>query len=246
MLVTGYPKSGTTWFCLMLANALNVPYENLMEPGVHPREDWQRKLTKGGLPHHSFSGDVGGEIVFHHDPARLEHRKDGEYAIYVVRDGRDVIVSFYYYLNKFRPTDTGRRTRLREWIQDMFEKARFSRFVATRAADWANDVRLSLALKPDLVVRYEDLNRNPVETLRDVFSKMNLPVEPQVIDRCVATFSFERMAGRLKGQEDNKSFFRKGIVGDWTEKFRDKDKETFKRIAGNVLQELGYENNADW
>ena len=247
MLVTGYPKSGTTWFCLMLANCLNVRYDNLMEPGVHPREEWQRKLTQGGLPHRAWTEETGGEVVFTHDPLRLEQRKPEEYSIYIVRDGRDVVVSFYYYLNRFLPEDQGGgRMRLRDRVRRLGESRRFSAFVKEKAAEWAQDVRRSLALKPDQVVRYEDLNRDAGATLSRIFRAWGIDMEPAVIAQSVEAFSFEHMAGRKKGDEDSRSFFRKGIIGDWHEKFSEADKRSFKQVAGDLLVELGYENDQSW
>ena len=246
MLVTGYPKSGNTWFSLMLSYCLNVPYDNLMEPGVHPREKWQRELTKGGLPHKSFADEVSGEVVFHHDPSRLEKRVGNEYSIYIVRDGRDVMTSYYYYRNNFRLADSGISSQIVDGIMKFFEEARFTRSIAKRAAEWADDVRRSLALNPDQIVRYEDLNTDTAGTLTEIFRKMKLDVDPAIIEECVRLFSFEHMAGRTKGSEDSKSFFRKGIIGDWKEKFREKDKAIFKKAAGDVLIGLGYEKNDDW
>jgi hypothetical protein len=51
--------------------------------------------------------------------------------------------------------------------------------------------------------------------------------------------------GRRRGQEAA-SFFRKGIAGDWKNVFTEQDKRVFKAAAGDLLVELGYEENNDW
>lgn len=40
--------------------------------------------------------------------------------------------------------------------------------------------------------------------------------------------------------------FRKGRIGDWRNHFTDEHKEAFKRVAGQHLIALGYENDLDW
>jgi hypothetical protein len=52
-------------------------------------------------------------------------------------------------------------------------------------------------------------------------------------------FSFERQAGRRPGEEDKRSFLRKGVVGDWRNHFSQEARETFDRYAGSELILLG-------
>jgi hypothetical protein len=59
-------------------------------------------------------------------------------------------------------------------------------------------------------------------------------------------FSFERQSGRRSGEEDKKSFLRKGVVGDWKEQFSQEAREVFDRHAGRELILLGYEKNHEW
>ena len=68
LCVGGYPKSGTTWISQMVGDALGRPV---------PRESWHPMLRRGVVHHH-------WEFV----PALRD-------SIYVVRDGRDVMVSEY-------------------------------------------------------------------------------------------------------------------------------------------------------
>jgi len=62
----------------------------------------------------------------------------------------------------------------------------------------------------------------------------------------VRAASFERLAGgRSRGQEAA-SFFRKGVAGDWKNVFTERNKQDFKAAAGDLLIELGYEEDGDW
>lgn len=62
----------------------------------------------------------------------------------------------------------------------------------------------------------------------------------------VETNSFERVSGRLRGEESGTNFLRKGVAGDWREIFTKRDKEVFKEEAGELLIGLGYEKDTSW
>lgn len=53
----------------------------------------------------------------------------------------------------------------------------------------------------------------------------------------------ERIAERLYG---GTTTFRKGIIGDWRNHFTAEHKRVFKELAGDLLIDLGYEQNDDW
>lgn len=51
----------------------------------------------------------------------------------------------------------------------------------------------------------------------------------------------------IAGAFDTKSpTFRKGLIGDWRNHFAPEHKAAFKRVAGRLLIELGYEKDSDW
>ncbi|HYZ05733.1 MAG TPA: sulfotransferase domain-containing protein, partial [Rubrobacter sp.] len=59
--------------------------------------------------------------------------------------------------------------------------------------------------------------------------------------------SFEQLSGgRTQGEEASSSFYRKGIAGDWKNHFTEKDRRVFKEEAGELLIQLGYEEDLDW
>ena len=251
MYVVGYPKSGNSWLCWLLAYCINTRYEDVYDPALRPQQPHVRKYVDGGLPHTSFQDRLGKILKTH----RLDvgTRQDAPWC-YIVRDGRDVMVSMYNFTYFTRrpirtfglPMQSMKNLawNMRRVLWCRFRRQKFSDFVVARGRDWADHVRAAMEHRPNAVVRYEDLRTNPDETLDELLKKMGVEVDPRVIRAAVETFDFRRITNRKPGQEDAKSFFRKGVVGDWKEWFRDEPiRSGFQEVAGDVLEQLGY---ADW
>ena len=199
MLLIGYPKSGNTWISYLLAYCLNMPYDNLHEPGVHPREKWQRDLVSGNLPHLSHARRHGG-VYSSHAPRHLEQRRDEDFTVYLVRDGRDVLVSYYYYLNRFVPSEKNGAFQPDKEARGAAEQnaEHFEEFVREKALEWKNHVEKCLGLEPQFLLKYEDMNADPVATLQDLFAAMDCEVTDRVIGDALQAFSFDRLSGRKR------------------------------------------------
>ena len=62
----------------------------------------------------------------------------------------------------------------------------------------------------------------------------------------IESHSFARRAGRNVGEENTRSFMRKGVVDDWKNYFDLNARERFRTYAGDALMKLGYETSQDW
>ena len=70
--------------------------------------------------------------------------------------------------------------------------------------------------------------------------------EESALESIAESNSFANMAKRPKGQEESGSFLRKGIAGDWKNKFSEESKSVFDHYAGKELIKLGYEKDRSW
>ena len=71
-------------------------------------------------------------------------------------------------------------------------------------------------------------------------------ISPERAHEIADEFSFEKQAGRKSGEENRGSFLRKGVVGDWKERFSPEARRVFDRYAGAELVLLGYEDDHAW
>lgn len=89
--------------------------------------------------------------------------------------------------------------------------------------------------------------RHLVRLLSDRVSRAPRLITEKDLVYQVYLMQFHKLAGsRSKGQEDQKSHYRKGIAGDWKNHFTDSHKVQFKDRYPGLLERLGYESTSDW
>lgn len=248
ILVNGSPKTGTTWMQFMLASL----------PGYWRAGNYQGDFNR-------FFHTKPGGVVHGHEPYSPELWSSlttlDFQVVFMMRDPRDQTVSRYFHI---------RRDPYHPWHQVFQSIGPDEGLMAcisgrTDHPDGGPDLPGCLAMilwtqtwlknKENLiVVRYEDLLDQPKSIMQGVFSKLGLSVFTGLSDAIVNRNRFERLSsgkrigkiGRKPGEEDPKSHFRKGIQGDWENRFSASHREHFKTLAGQALIELGYQTDLEW
>ena len=235
----GYPKSGTVWLCQLMSSILDLPYpQNYLLPVAMP------------------------SVIHTH----MHHRANVPPTLYLVRDGRDVMVSFYHH--RMRSLDGNRNPMHAKKLRKKLEKAFGPEFDPSdirrnlpkyirmefnrefgRIANWSDHVNQWTSTEAGTVgvLRYEDLLTNGVEALGAAFKQvLGARFEPWILEMALRRFDFKRSAGRNPGSEDKTSFLRKGVSQDWKNHFNQEAARTFVDVGGDTLLRLGYEENHSW
>lgn len=196
-------------------------------------------------------------------PYLIEPLLSGARHIVMLRDGRDVLVSWtFHQLRRGGPPDEPFRSEMAQ-LTEMFARdpncfkerpeLLLSRreWVMGQARSWRNYIREHLATRASvergeidaslLFVRYEDLHAETEAWRRRMYEFLDLdPDEAEAISaKSLTTAGFKR-------GEDPTSFFRKGEVGDWRNYFTDESRDWFNEEAGAELVALGYASDQDW
>ncbi|SFR36411.1 Sulfotransferase domain-containing protein [Robiginitalea myxolifaciens] len=247
VLIVEYPKSGGTWLGQLISNYLDLPFPRNRMPIARKSLFHSHYLPKWRIPNNP----------------RI---------VYLVRDGRDVMVSLYFHQliwnekNKLNPKDviyhrkqTGFKDfedvkgNMLDFIHYTFTEQPSKLQHFTYMGNWATYNRSWIAQREQsdeniYLVRYEDLLLDAFGTMKDMFEGFFdiEAVDEEKLRQTVQKFSFENQAKRKKGQEDKNSFLRKGISGDWKNYFGPAEREAYNHYAGDVLQALGYEQDESW
>lgn len=234
----GYPKSGTVWLCQLMSAYLDKPY---------PRE-YQSPIMMPAVIHAHWPWDQ-----------RLPP------TVYVIRDGRDVMVSLYFHqVRMFSNRTNPRRTRaLRERFRRLYGigfdpcdiRANLPNFIdfemserdTLRGWNWAEHVRNWADRDRVAQVRYEALLADTESELHRAMVQLDAPRQDRQLARLAADrYDFALSSGRTDNAEDRSSFLRKGVAGDWRQHFTKEAAEVFDSHAGDVLEDCGYVSSRDW
>jgi len=231
--VLGHPKTGTNWVCKMLAAYLGIP--------VH--EFWLSKWPQ-----------FAPAVVHMHRFLPFEGAR--RRTLYVMRDGRDVVVSDYHHRMRDRGRDALLAAELDRYLGKGYDPAavsanlpNFIRYLVQRtegSTDYVSHLEAAFA-HPYVRLRYEDLLEDAAAALGQALAELlRESVDPVRLARAVEGERFEVVTGRARGSEQADAFVRKGISGDWRNVFNREAAEIYAAYAGETLVRCGYEPDQEW
>ncbi len=230
--VIGYTKSGTNWLKNML------------------RHYYGFELTPKYVPGQPF---FGARAYHLHRFIKSSYFKKS--SIYIVRDGRDTVVSRYFTMVnqksqqlmkqdfiKFcgkEPTKDNIKELLPDYITFLINYHKST-------IDYKSHVCEAI-YNNYFIVKYEDLHNDTYITLRSCINYLT-PRERMDDIKINDAIEYCSLEASKKRQKIDTGFFRKGggKTGDWRNYFTKKSALAYENYAGEILIKLGYEDNDNW
>lgn len=229
--IVSYPKSGNTWIRFILSNYLTNNTiksfaKNDLLPDIHVHADICNKLLRPRIMKSHFS----------YQPKYMN-------VIYIVRDPRDVVVSYYFHELKFSKE---------------MKKISFANFITKfnngelPFGSWSNHVNSWIDNKPEkfLLIKYEDVVLDTYNKIKNILNFLNLKINESLLQQAIQNSSFNKMRELekhllsreplLKNSDSDLFFIRKGIIGDYKNYLDEGMERSFINVHCNSMRRVGY------
>jgi hypothetical protein len=230
VFIVGYPKSGNTWFQNLVSGIvygldLDLVQDSLVQdlvPDVHYKRYYKRYRTPMYFKSH------------------LLPRPDYKRIVYLLRDGRDAMVSYFSHLTALKETEI-------DFLRLVNGKGLFP-------CKWHEhvDAWLSNPYNAEMiVVKYEDLKKDTLNELKRFCAFVGIEKDDSSLQVVADKASFEKMHHReiLYGWDNPRAstirtFVRRGEVGSFKDEMPPKVLESFINDARETLRKCDYLTNA--
>jgi hypothetical protein len=234
IVIAGPPKTGNMWLKCLLGRAYGLRWLRAFETPASPELPSLRTwLADGRFPdgtifhqHYDFAPEVADALDA--VPAHL---------VTIVRDPYDAFVSTYHTLQQHAAENNQKGRKFTELMGKALDDSAVVEFLRKggyrnnlqKARDWATSGRA-------VVVRYEDLIRDPLAALRHVTTQI-APVGDDRLETAIEYCRADRMRERTKGGSKH---VRTATVGDSVRQLTPAHLEAFREAYGDIIAELGY------
>jgi hypothetical protein len=183
IFLVSYPKSGNTWVRILLANILNnnpTNIINLKNVGNFVPDSHIKNQRNNIINLESGFNQFNVKIVKSHDRFNSFYRN--KKVIYVTRNAKNVLPSYYYYLSSRRKEEVN--------ISDIY-----SGKISHSFGSWYNHLRnwIKKANNNILFISYEDLKTNTNMELVKICNFIGLEFNEENINCAVENSSFTNM-----------------------------------------------------
>ena len=267
--LASYPKSGNTWVRTFLANYLsntdepvsinslnsspNAASRRLLDSilGLETADFGRVELLGMRSQAYRFLAKSSSEPIYLKTHDKYEIGPDGplftedsaQGVVYIVRDPRDVAVSYAHHGGCSLATSVRRLADANHGLARIVHSAQVQQLVG----DWSSHVSSWLDCPlPLFVLRYEELSEKPEQMFGDLLNFLSLPLEGERLQRAIEQSSFEslRKQEALNGFRErslrSESFFRSGRTGDGRRELSPELLESIARDHKHVMSRLGY------
>ncbi|MDQ8188855.1 sulfotransferase domain-containing protein [Roseibacillus persicicus] len=237
VFVVSYPKSGNTWLRFLLSNyfvqyfsiPLNVNWFTVQ--GLIPDVQVYRNLPANDL----ISSRCGYRLLKTHADYEAKIKR----AVVLVRNPEDALLSCYKYFRLNGKIQSG--LSLRQFVE---EHPQGLNGWINHTNGWVGQYRIGSVIR---FYRFEDLRRNPHETMAEIIDLLGLEVCDDILNSAIEASSLEAMAVSEKKHRSNAAlnlqnerFVGQAKVGGGAEVMNDELIALIRENTAEIRSNLGY------
>jgi hypothetical protein len=235
--LVSYPRSGNTWMRVLMSELLygesgeSIKALDNYVPDIH-EETYANNVIPA--PFHF----VKSHCSYWQQPLPLVNYK---HVVYIIRDPRDVVLSYYRYREKLSHYSFGLDQFIVDWLNGRIWPCSWQEHVNSWTGGNTHNVRLNLC-----VIRYEDLLSNAERQILQLISSLGIDVTQEVVQRAVASANIEKMRLKeKKGMRESEKAKGFQFIGPatsrvWKDTLTSCQVDLISRYAGTAMERYGY------
>lgn len=228
--IAAYPRSGSTWTRTVLVNLMK-PAEAAQDP--HLFNDVIPGVTLETVS--KVRALSSPRLMSSHTKYRRKIRK----AIYLLRDGRDVLVSYYHYL----VTRRGGKQSFEEFFESYCQHKYGQRW-DENVESWLRIGKAELGERC-MIVQFESLKADTETQFSRMAEFLHIPAPLDQLERAIEAASLERrreIEQQLNPEVDDSDacFYRQGTTGQWEDYMTPSIEGRFLELSSTALKLGGY------
>jgi len=237
-MLVSYPRSGNTWTRFLIAN-LTHPNETVTFANIERLIPDTSSISSRALKQVPRPRIIKTHEYFDHRYPKV---------IYIVRDPRDVVLSYYDFQRKYRHISDAYP--LERYVEDFVR----GNLISADWGTWGENVASWLSTRGHndnfLLLRYEDMLQNTRRELTRVAAFLALVCSDTTIERAISASSAERMR-KLEQQDEDKwvatkkhrkdiPFVRVAKSGGWRKSLPPSCAAQIEAAWGELMSSLNY------
>lgn len=236
--VLAFHKSGSQWVRDVLWDPAVLDQLGL-EPGQQgvDAQDWPGNRA----------GQIHAPVYSVSRPTWANRKRRGERAVIVLRDPRDMAVSWissvtHSHAEQLLPAAIRTSMRNFEPREQLLAALIWLRGRTGAMHSWAGYVSTPY----EYITSYERLISDSHREFGNIVQFLDGDAQSTAITASIERHSFTARSGRQPGIEDTYSHYRVGVAGDWVRWFDWSVGRLFESLFPSLLVDLGYESSPDW
>jgi len=233
LFLVAYPKSGVTWLSFLIANLALRLSEDRRRVTFFNLQQFVSDIHVSNKIGDSILPSPGCRIIKSH----ATYNKDYKILFYLVRDPRNVMVSYFKFLRGLNAYSGN----IHEFVRD--ERKGISAWVA-HVESWVHSLPISTSAQ---FFRYEDLRNDTSSVLKRIMILWGYEVDDALINKVIQQSSFEIMKGDEAFYTEGNptvpsdfAFVRKGSVIVEKNELSEDDISYIENKASDILRLLKY------
>jgi hypothetical protein len=262
LFICSYPKSGTTWMQAIVYNLLsngNQHFSHISEYSPFFEVDKNWDFSEGNtidgkikLQHEMKFQQLGWRVFNTHLRWEMMPKQPNMRYIYVVRNGKDVALSFFQHLSNQNDADCFDGTLLdflSKWCNAQLPYGNWLHHLQSWAAVYKSNASKHGSETPEvLFVRYQDMVANPLQCVNRIVDYLGLhaSITDQRAEELLEYVSFSYMKQHQEQYmpisvpwKEGYSFIRNGKVGDNANYFTAEHDALYDAMVQRVFMDQG-------